>query len=391
MKKYLILIFLLVVLSAVTLRSFTIRNDMLIFNGLDTGPVAKSWFAIHLAGGVIDTSGSCDTLMNWMFGDISNQFGVNANNSGMYSGFNNYVGDAFNVITGGQKDTIVSGATEVFMGGGYNNYMDAGGDHSGIISGKDNYCNSPDCFMGGGEDDTIGINSNSSGMVGGELNEIYEQYCFLGGGYNIEIFDGAEFSASVGSKNGIIQTPYSFGVGRNFYILGTPTDSCNFLFGTGTMDSTNYSVLFGNEATDVMTTDYTFGIGFWAWIKDSLYVIGVDTTKIFPNSIETGDGLFDVMVCVTSDTIASASPLVLTNHNNFVITGTADIDSIDQSCAFPDWAIAYIEFTGTAGLAGLKDTKNLKLAGGNFIYTPDDMIMLQRRGNIFYEISRSAN
>lgn len=98
----------------------------------------------------------------------------------------------------------------------------------------------------------------------------------------------------------------------------------------------------------------------------------------------------NVMVSVASDTIASAATLVLTNHNNFVITGGADIDSIDQSCTFPNWAIAYIEFTGTAGFAGVVDGKNLKL-NGDFTYSADDMIMLQRRGNIFYEISRSAN
>ena len=98
----------------------------------------------------------------------------------------------------------------------------------------------------------------------------------------------------------------------------------------------------------------------------------------------------DVMVCVTSDTIASAATLVLTNHNNFVITGGADIDSIDQSCAFPNWAIAYIEFTGIADFNGIVDGKNLKLAG-NFVYSADDMMILQRRGNIFYEMSRSAN
>jgi len=92
----------------------------------------------------------------------------------------------------------------------------------------------------------------------------------------------------------------------------------------------------------------------------------------------------------TCDTIASAATIVLGDCNNFVITGTADIDSISIASTFPNWLIAHIQFTGAAAFFGVKDGKNLKIAG-NFTYTADDILVIQRRGDIFYEVSRSLN
>jgi hypothetical protein len=75
---------------------------------------------------------------------------------------------------------------------------------------------------------------------------------------------------------------------------------------------------------------------------------------------------------------------------NLVISGTADIDSISINSEIPNYGLIYIEFSGTKATTGVIDGKNLKLAG-DFGYTPDDMLVLQRRGNYFFEISRSAN
>ena len=157
------------------------------------------------------------------------------------------------------------------------------------------------------------------------------------------------------------------------------------------------SHIYGNNDVGLLRT------AGWQWLidhdnDDALAFISfhnedsakVDTSDHVMEWTGIGGIHADVMVSVASDTIASVATLVLTNHNNFVITGTADIDSIDQSCAFPNWAIAYIEFTGAAAANGLVDGKNLKLNGA-FAYSPDDMIIIQRRGNIFYEMSRSAN
>ena len=118
--------------------------------------------------------------------------------------------------------------------------------------------------------------------------------------------------------------------------------------------------------------------------------IKVDTSLHVMEWTGSGGISADVIKSVICDTVASAAMVTLGEYNNFVISGTADIDSIDTAGAIPNWGIAYIEFTGTAAANGIVDGKNLKIAG-NFAYSPDDMIIIQRRGNIFYEMSRSPN
>lgn len=117
-----------------------------------------------------------------------------------------------------------------------------------------------------------------------------------------------------------------------------------------------------------------------------------DTTRFeSDNPFDFGNSVTVPVICSNvSDTVASAATITLGNYNNFVITGTTNMDSIDTAGTFPNWGIAYIQFTGIASANGLTDGKNLKLEG-NFIHSADDMIVLQRRGDIFYEISRSAN
>jgi len=88
--------------------------------------------------------------------------------------------------------------------------------------------------------------------------------------------------------------------------------------------------------------------------------------------------------------VASATPITLGYFNNFTITGTADIDSFDTASNLPDYSVIYLVFSGTAGSTGLTDGKNLNLAG-NFGYTPDDVMVLQKRGDYLFELSRSVN
>jgi hypothetical protein len=87
--------------------------------------------------------------------------------------------------------------------------------------------------------------------------------------------------------------------------------------------------------------------------------------------------------------VASAATIALGKYNNFVIAGTTNIDSIDTACDFPDFGIAYIEITDGTGFTWT-DGKNLLLAG-DFVADQNDILVVQRRGNNFYEISRSAN
>jgi len=91
------------------------------------------------------------------------------------------------------------------------------------------------------------------------------------------------------------------------------------------------------------------------------------------------------------DTLAVNVPnstVTMTNYNNFVINSTGDIDSL--TITVPNYAVIYIEFTGNAAANGIVDGQNLKLAG-NFTFTIDDTMILQRRDGYYFELSRSVN
>ena len=144
------------------------------------------------------------------------------------------------------------------------------------------------------------------------------------------------------------------------------------------MTETDEFMLIGTENT----TNGMWLCGHGDALSDTVSGIHIDSSCVTMKGIGyTATGF---------DTIASAATIDPNENNNIIITGTADIDSIDTSSLFPNYGIMYIEFTGTKATTGVIDGKNLKLAG-NFAYSPDDMLVLQRRGNIFYEISRSSN
>jgi len=118
--------------------------------------------------------------------------------------------------------------------------------------------------------------------------------------------------------------------------------------------------------------------------KDTVFSVITDTTNVRCEVSITG-----VQTVVGCDTVASAATVALGKYNNFVITGTTNVDSIDTACDFPDFNIAYIEISDASGFTWT-DGKNLLLAG-NFVADQNDMLVVQRRGNNFIQISRSSN
>jgi len=168
-----------------------------------------------------------------------------------------------------------------------------------------------------------------------------------------------------------------------------------------------------NVMCDYVVNNSNTNLGVSQTENDELMRIGTENTTsgmwISANGCQYGDTTTGVHLtntdltvkgvntnCIGSitssvcDTVASAATITLGTFNNFVITGTADIDSIDTDGAIPNWCIAYIQFTGSSAFFGVVDGKNLKIAG-NFAYTADDILVIQRRGDLFYEMSRSAN
>jgi len=85
--------------------------------------------------------------------------------------------------------------------------------------------------------------------------------------------------------------------------------------------------------------------------------------------------------------IASATNMRLGSGNAFDITGTTQIDSIDVTSPQETGTIIYLQFDSNPQVT---DGANLKLAG-NFNSSADDILVLIRIGDIFYEVSRSAN
>lgn len=139
------------------------------------------------------------------------------------------------------------------------------------------------------------------------------------------------------------------------------------------------------------TTNSTNATGLT--VTDNLFVVGNGTSDVARSNafVVYKNGNMEAQnfrYTASCDTIASAA-IIAPDAQNIVITGTASIDSI-QTTNIPNFAIIYIEFTGTAATTGMVDGNNLKLAG-NFAYTPDDIMVLQRRGIYFHEISRSIN
>jgi len=85
--------------------------------------------------------------------------------------------------------------------------------------------------------------------------------------------------------------------------------------------------------------------------------------------------------------IASASTITLNGGTSFDITGITQIDSINVNSPQESGTVIYLQFDASVIIA---DGHNLILAG-NFSATTNDILILIRRDNYFYEISRSAN
>ena len=115
--------------------------------------------------------------------------------------------------------------------------------------------------------------------------------------------------------------------------------------------------------------------------------------KIFTDGVQSlvidSDRTYNTNIFYSSgiDTIASNTTISLGRYQNFVITGTTQIDSVNTGGAFPSGGICTLEFTGSVTVT---DGKNLILAG-SFSATANDILVLQRRVNKYFELSRSAN
>ena len=370
-----------------------------------------------------------------------------SNYSTILGGINNYINSLGNVgvtIVGGGEDTIYRSDYASIIGGRYN-YINEG-DYSIINGGSSNYIEGQysTIFSGkacstwtkyatamgfeskvyGAIDDSI----NFAGGVGGICDSTMGSFAW---NCKVKLADSTfgickQIWVMLGVDTTIITSTSvrSHTWDGNFWIQGDTTfytdggADTNWVINDGTYlkfggDNTIYfdKIVTFNGQTSFTSSIILSADGAPSYIQlngerifidynnnDDLAMIifhsedsvVVDTSDHILRWTGSGGIKTDHITCVKSDTIASAATLTLTNYNNFVVTGTVDIDSLDTDGAIANWKVFYIEFTGIAAANGLVDGKNVHIAG-NFAYNSDDIVVLQRRGDIFYEISRSAN
>lgn len=142
-----------------------------------------------------------------------------------------------------------------------------------------------------------------------------------------------------------------------------------------------------NDTADTLTVD--IAVLDSAEI-DTASINYIDTTTVGHaelDSTKINDGLILAQHSANADcdTVASASTITLGMFNNFLITGTTNLDSINTASTLENWAIIVLEFNG---ILTVNDAKNLYL-DGNCVTADDETLTLQRRGNYFYELARS--
>ena len=169
------------------------------------------------------------------------------------------------------------------------------------------------------------------------------------------------------------------------------------LAATLTVDSARVGINITNPS-------YTLDVNGEANIVDSLnvgeglwtrkrFLSGDSVGTIFFNSVTSLiDTVFQFqtnggIVSLVSDTVASATTIILSDTNNVVITGTTAIDSINTTSTLRNWQTVILEFTNSVTFT---NGKNIS-CGANISASDNDFITLQRRGITYHVIAYRDN
>jgi hypothetical protein len=174
----------------------------------------------------------------------SSRYGV------VIGGRQNYaLGDSFNVVVGGFRDSIGAGTRWSFIGGGQRNYI-VGGRENVIVGGNANYMNGSAnySFIGGGLANYISNATNYSFIGSGNSNNISSgNRQFIGGGYLCAINGSAsDYNTVVGGYgNSIGAGTYSFVGGGRLNIATGNSYSSTISGGYSNIDSAYYATISG--------------------------------------------------------------------------------------------------------------------------------------------------
>jgi len=287
MKKYLVLLVILV--SALFLSAYAIRDDIEVeddwyMNYIDPDRAVAYDSLIYLfmlkGGGAYDTVRITDTLCSvTFFADTG--FNVRSRHINMGNIATNSVTGLLSFASG-WDDTVIGVYSFAF---GRGNKITATGGASGIW-GLDNYINVGYSACWGfndtvnaaysacwGNNNNVGVSGDASGIWGtnnvaggvngavwGNHNTIYASADDAGilGGVTNQI--RGDYSICSGEST-LVNAKQSFVIGYRAKIqTSINTDSCDYLFGTGIIDSICYGFLIGDNVADILDRPHTFSV-----------------------------------------------------------------------------------------------------------------------------------
>jgi hypothetical protein len=151
-----------------------------------------------------------------------------------------------------------------------------------------------------------------------------------------------------------------------------------------TYQKTKYKQVWYDATKETGTT--------WATMDSACVKIGKTSTGNFYISVYDKDGKKVAGIDSTGlystycDTISSATVISI-DYPNVLITGTTDIDSISINSKIPNYALIYILLATGADIS-VKNTGNILLTASSAL-DKNDILVLQRRDNKFYQISKT--
>lgn len=201
-------------------------------------------------------------------------------------------------------------------------------------------------------------------------------------GMAIEIDGESVFGGFFSNSNMPDRPMVKFGIGDDVSMIYKNKASAPTRVGDVIVDSMEVRLMsMGPDGSSYVVVEGDMGVNI---AGGAITITGTDSTVIHSNVTSTS-GQFSAC-----DTIASASTITLGEANNVFITGTADIDSISVLSGTRQFQIVTIVFGGSAATNGVVDGENLLLES-SMGYLPTSTLVLQRRGDSFYELSRSNN
>ena len=170
-------------------------NNSGIFGGEGNSVASNASFILGGVTNCIVAGADCSTIS----GGCNNSIGANSIFGNIVSGYNNKVGNLYatqyssifgglnNVVNGqeayiggGQGNVVYNGASNIYIGAGFENCILAGGDDSSIMSGAINKLSGVRSFIGSGDYNTL--SSRGSSIVGGNGNTVSGDYSAILGG-----------------------------------------------------------------------------------------------------------------------------------------------------------------------------------------------------------------